>query len=273
MKLYERLGFRKLKGDTRKGNRYRKPNWDISSKAQPWWHFDIGFHSPHDDEIEDDDDKHLVFRLYILGWSIWHTFGKPLKRDWDISFGWWDQGFKIYCGPQTKIGGDVNCSTGKTGYYSFIAFPWSKRRRWERIRNHQGRIVFHWGDTNWYAWKIKRLYQWLFRIEPKKFSFDKFREKDKIREQVSRVFDYTYTLNNGTIQKRKVTCYFSESFYGWIALPFIGKTHRYLNYEFSEEVGEDSGSWKGGVIASVIAVTKKDNWETALEKLKQKKFR
>lgn len=273
MKLYQILGFRRIAGSRGWDNtRFKKPNWDITKGAQPWWHFDIGFHSPHDEDIEDDDDKHLVFKLRILGWSIWHTFGKPLKRDWDVSFGWWDQGFKIYYGPQTKIGGDNNCSTGKTCYYSFISYPWSKRRCWERIKDDSGKIIFYSKDRNWYAWQAIRLYRKIFGVKPKKFSFDKFREQERAEKQVSKTFDYQYTLKSGEVQNRKVTCYFSESFYGWISLPFIGRVHRYCNFTFSDEVGERSGSWKGGVIGSAIDVKKKTTMEEALEMLKLKKF-
>lgn len=61
---------------------------------------------------------------------------------------------------------------------------------------------------------------------------------------------YKYTLKNGEVQERIATFYVGEREWRWrIFHPFaIGpkKIHRSINVDFDKEVGERTGSWKGG---------------------------
>ena len=58
-------------------------------------------------------------------------------------------------------------------------------------------------------------------------------------------YNYTYVLNDGSIQNRiaKITEERNTWARWWI--PFIMGKH-YINVEFSQEIGERVGSWKGG---------------------------
>lgn len=60
---------------------------------------------------------------------------------------------------------------------------------------------------------------------------------------------YTYRLNNGTIQNRTATIKVSErewhrKWFAW--LKFTAKKSKTIDVSFSDEIGERSGSWKGG---------------------------
>lgn len=64
---------------------------------------------------------------------------------------------------------------------------------------------------------------------------------------------YSYQRKNGEIQKRTATCKVEEREWRWrwfMWLPYIRMISRVVDYEFNDEVGERSGSWKGGVYAS-----------------------
>lgn len=72
-------------------------------------------------------------------------------------------------------------------------------------------------------------------------------------------FDYRYTLDNGTVQERTATVYVEEMEWRWrmipgfrwlAALPCFRKVRRSIDFTFSDEVGERTGSWKGGCISS-----------------------
>ena len=67
----------------------------------------------------------------------------------------------------------------------------------------------------------------------------------------SKTYPYKYELNSGKIQERMATITISEREWRWHWfkwLPFPRKVSRTLDVEFNEEVGERTGSWKGGVL-------------------------
>lgn len=68
-------------------------------------------------------------------------------------------------------------------------------------------------------------------------------------------FDYQYVRRNGEIQKRTAKVTVEERGWNpWILsfLPFALVRHTSLDISFSEEVGERTGSWKGGVLGTGI---------------------
>ena len=70
---------------------------------------------------------------------------------------------------------------------------------------------------------------------------------DKYQEQ----HPYTYTLKNGKVQNVTATIGVEEREWRWrwfTWLPWPRKIHRTIEVKFSDEVGERSGSWKGGCV-------------------------
>jgi hypothetical protein len=57
---------------------------------------------------------------------------------------------------------------------------------------------------------------------------------------------YTYKLKDGEVQERTATVYKERRIYHRKWLPFWTKVFTAISVEFSDEVGERSGSWKGG---------------------------
>lgn len=72
-----------------------------------------------------------------------------------------------------------------------------------------------------------------------------------LQKEVSESHPYTYILNSGELQNRIATIHGEEREWRWRMckwLPFPRKISRVIDIEFNEEVGERSGSWKGGAI-------------------------
>ncbi len=64
-------------------------------------------------------------------------------------------------------------------------------------------------------------------------------------------FDYAYTLRSGEVQHRKADVYvdrreWRRKFIKW--QPFFAKKRQSISFTFDDEVGEQTGSWKGGVL-------------------------
>lgn len=60
--------------------------------------------------------------------------------------------------------------------------------------------------------------------------------------------DYIYTLKSGEVQKRKAKCYLEKRQWHRKWFPFVKMERVCIDVEFDGEVGERSGSWKGGTI-------------------------
>lgn len=59
---------------------------------------------------------------------------------------------------------------------------------------------------------------------------------------------FTYKLRSGEVQERTATIRV-ESRSWWRPWPFFYRVNRYISIDFNDEVGERSGSWKGGVMS------------------------
>jgi hypothetical protein len=116
----------------------------------------------------------------------------------------------------------ANSFQGDSGYYKSFYYPWAYDYCQTEYINTSGN------------WVIAKSWQ----HENKK----------------TEVFDYTYVLKNGTIQNRKATVSVERRTW-WQRWFGLGKKHltpkkvrTSINVQFDGEVGERTGSWKGGTI-------------------------
>jgi len=75
----------------------------------------------------------------------------------------------------------------------------------------------------------------------------------KIKDDLawSETYPYRYVLRSGEVQEREATVKVEEREWRWRWfkwLPFPRMIRRVIDVHFSDEVGEQSGSWKGGTI-------------------------
>lgn len=74
-----------------------------------------------------------------------------------------------------------------------------------------------------------------------------------IEGRFKEVHDYTYTRKNGEVQKRKATITVEErEWRRFKNIPLFRMIRRSIDVEFDGEVGERTGSWKGGCIGCGI---------------------
>lgn len=85
---------------------------------------------------------------------------------------------------------------------------------------------------------------------------------------------YTYTLKSGEVQKRNATCTIEKRKWHRKWLPFLTITRQVIDIEFSDEVGEGSGSWKGGTIGCSYDMLQNETIETCLRRMeREREFR
>lgn len=89
-------------------------------------------------------------------------------------------------------------------------------------------------------------------------------------------FSYTYFLKNGTIQNRTATVHVERMSWcpkclQWTSL--FQKSRTYIEVAFDEEVGERTGSWKGGCVGCGWDLRSGETPEAALRRMeKERKF-
>ena len=89
----------------------------------------------------------------------------------------------------------------------------------------------------------------------------------------AKTYDYTYILKNGTVQNRKATCHIERRTWSVRWAPWLKKVSTTLDVNFNDEVGERSGTWKGGTIGCSYEMLPNETPEQTLRRMeKERKF-
>lgn len=99
-------------------------------------------------------------------------------------------------------------------------------------------------DGHWIYNKKAEWVQMRFKHKDGRPDSYEFRKTDALNY----VYPYTYKLKNGTVQERLATCTIERRKWHRKWFPFLTKESTVIDIEFNDEVGERSGTWKGGTI-------------------------
>jgi hypothetical protein len=84
---------------------------------------------------------------------------------------------------------------------------------------------------------------------------------------------YKYVLRSGEEQNVHATCLIEEWCHHRKWLPFVKRKSRGINIDFSGEVGEETGSWKGGTVGCRWDMEKGETIEQCLRRMeRERKF-
>jgi len=109
----------------------------------------------------------------------------------------------------------------------------------------------HWIKDKSGTWTLVKNDSYLFREE----------------SAYSETHPYVYTLNSGVIQNRMATCTIERRKWHRKWFPWLTQQIDVIDIEFNEEVGERSGSWKGGTIGCSFEMKPDDTIKTALQRM------
>lgn len=93
------------------------------------------------------------------------------------------------------------------------------------------------------------------------------------KEKNSKIFDFTYTLSKDTIdcdeiiQKRKAKVCIQKRYWKRKYLPFLKKSEKYIDITFDKEVGEKTGTYKGGIIQCSYEMQPHETPEITLKRM------
>jgi hypothetical protein len=201
-------------------------------------------------EVEFPSDWHEHRRVWVrvgLG-LIYIAFSFPWRKVVP------DQGqcqgptYGFYCSAEAIVF-HYGKTTGRPGDpYKFVYWPWS----WNHVRhsylNPDGSLHHHAGRGEYNA-----------------------------PEETKQAHPYTYRLNNGTLQHRTATINGEEREWRWRGLkwlPWPRKIQRTIDVDFDGEVGERTGSWKGGTTGCGWDWKSGESMEQALRRMeRERRFR
>lgn len=132
------------------------------------------------------------------------------------------------------------------------SYDWENWDRSWGVRYHDSAIWFHWGAKmkvfhmpwDWEHVRHEVMFKDGLRVPPG----EPWETNDG---RIVETFPYLYVLKNDEPQERNATIHTEEREWRWrwfTWLPFPRKIRRSISVDFDGEVGEKSGSWKGGVL-------------------------
>ena len=129
-------------------------------------------------------------------------------------------------------------------------------------------------DAKWITWDLP-FFSWVFDWHKMKLlNGDMVKYSYESRgEAHTEKHPYTYTLSSGVIQNRTATCFVEERQWHRKWLPFIKMNKRVIDVSFDDEVGEESGSWKGGTVGCGYDMNKGETIKGCLARMEsERKF-
>ena len=138
--------------------------------------------------------------------------------------------------------------------YKFFDLPWSLQ--WYRTS-------YFMSDGEWeHEYKERKIHD----VHSEEFNKRKFRQKES----------YTYVLNSGEVQKRIATVTVDEREWRrkWLMWSnLFNRIRTTIGVEFNDEVGERSGSWKGGTLGCGYEILPNETPLMCLRRMeKERKF-
>lgn len=88
------------------------------------------------------------------------------------------------------------------------------------------------------------------------------------------IYPYKYMLRSGEIQERTATVYVERREHRWrwlTKLPWPRRRYQSIQVEFSDEVGERTGSWKGGVVGTGHAMKPGETARDTLRRMEKER--
>ncbi len=139
-------------------------------------------------------------------------------------------------------------------------------------------LVFCWGDRtkHFYApWMWDHCRTEVRRADgswvPYVAIYDEGRQPD---DREVKTFPYRYVLKSGEVQERTATVYVDRRTWRWRMLPWLPwprKVRQSIDISFDGEVGERTGSWKGGCIGCGWDMMPGESMEQTLRRMESER--
>src|ERR1051326_1701872 len=131
-----------------------------------------------------------------------------------------------------------------------IHMPWDYEWLWNEILDEDGYVYY-------------------LRARGHRQHYQAYSVEEKAKEMVAKKFPYLYTLKSGEMQVRTATVHIEKWAWGLRWFRFPVKVRKSISVAFSDEVGERSGTWKGGTIGCGYEMLKGESMHGALRRMER----
>ena len=214
--------------------------WEINVRKRPELAFRLSC------RLGGEDPREVSFSVGAIFFSFYLTIHNLLPERWAV--GWYKRG--EIKNPRW----DIDSHGREFGFYladKALVLMWNKAiagsRNWNKESGYQ---LFFWLPWDWGACVRSEVMNEHGKLVP---ACRDYKEPYSDGRKIFRS-PYTYVRKNGEVQKVEATYWVEEREWRWRAfhwLPFLvgpKKIHRSISVSFSGEVGEGTGSWKGGTV-------------------------
>lgn len=211
---------------------------------------------------------------YHFKWGelSWHP------RRWDLSLRYCNFGgcesrdmiifSPLFCSFYIFLSEEYDRNWDDEGFsYGFYVYAWES-------------LVMEWGEKCVYfdfpyitrIWKRTEVFDTHGNLKFVENKGDKnWDERWKISKQIKTPYPYKYTLKNGEVQERIANVHVTTMHWTRKWFPFLKIKRRYIDVEFSDEVGEETGSWKGGCIGCSYELKQGETPEECLRRMEKER--
>jgi hypothetical protein len=215
-------------------------------------------------------------------WRGWLKNGQSLELSWGKRG--WEFGAGVHIHSNDDDLGDRMLGIKLWRFTAFIPLgivphPWPPMDgpQWSAYASGEFGLVFHWGmrrkSYDW-PWTWHTLaYETMMpngTWESLRYSFD---ERGRVKPYTE-VHPYTYTLKSGEVQHRTAKISKRRHVLTWRGFKALGWPRwikESIDIEFSGEVGERSGSWKGGCTGCSYDLRPDETMLAALRRMEAKR--
>lgn len=240
--------------------------------------------------------KHILLKL--IGYKHTYTEGRSYRFAWgEVSL--WTKDIGLYWrGPEycyepmlilkayffnvyirtPSFGVKTGGYDSKTVQWGFYLYP--NLHDWQDSCFFFGRKDWRWYMPWTYAWESTEhldqdLKTVIVKEEKSNRNWDKYyEESEKYKKNYARTYDYTYNLKNGEVQQRKASVTIERRTWHMRGWPWKKKIITSIHVAFDDEVGECTGSWKGGTIGCGYNLLPNETPEQCLRRMeRERKFK
>jgi hypothetical protein len=144
---------------------------------------------------------------------------------------------------------------------------------------------FYFGKDRSWRWYMPWTYNWesnecldhnlktvIAKEEKSNRNWDKYYKESKAyKKNYARLYDYTYTLKNGEVQRRIASVTIERRTWYMRGWPWKKKIITSIDIAFDGEVGERAGSWKGGTIGCSYEMLPNETPEQCLRRMESER--
>jgi len=134
---------------------------------------------------------------------------------------------------------------------------------------------FNYGVDKYFTWYLPFFF-WHFdsrEVHTKKHIFEIINDQTEYpwieKNALQETYKYTYILNSGEVQSRQATVYRQRMTWSRKWFPWIKLVHNRINVNFDKEVGERTGSWKGGTMGCDYDINEGECVLSALRRMEE----